>query len=103
MTAAQEIDFDTCTVREWLEHVGRPKYQRYMGKSAQLLNRAAREDVNLFPASWYMQSCDFGRDNGVPVPPHLFRWERKAPGKQNEYSDATVQVQATEKAGEASA
>ena len=93
MENTDNIDFDRCTVAEWIGHVGRKDFEAITGKSKQLVTRAIKEGV--MPSNGFTEVSDFGLQKSVPVPRHLFRWKLKPRGKQSDYDRTEIQGGAT--------
>jgi hypothetical protein len=68
------------TVRDFIAHVGRDRFQTATGYSTQLVTRAL--STGLMPSGWYLNVRSFCNTLGVMVPEHLFRWDQKQSSKQ---------------------
>lgn len=78
------------TLEQFLDRVGRQRFQDEIGKSTQLVTRA-KED-GMMPAHWFLDVRNWCVRNQLDVPEHLFRWSVKSRGKQNANDAAEFQV-----------
>lgn len=77
------------TFSEFLNQVGRKRFQDAIDVSTQLVTRALNDE--LMPAHWFLKVRDWCVSNQIDVPEHLFRWEPKSRNKQNANSEACFQ------------
>ncbi len=80
------------TVSDFLEEVGRQRFEAACGHGKQVVSRAIKK--NLMPAHWYFDTRDFCEELSIPVPEHLFRQSytpRSGGGKQDDDQQGCVQ------------
>lgn len=70
------------TVSDFIESVGRARFESALGHPTQVVSRAIKE--NVMPAHWYFECRDWCREINVEVPEHLFRRSRRSPGERHQ-------------------
>lgn len=78
------------TVGQFIQFVGRKRFEAELGVKTQVVTRAIRDD--LMPARWFLSVRGLCNELGVMTPEHLFRWQHGHCNKQNVYHGETIKV-----------
>lgn len=72
-----KTDTKQMNMKEFLDAVGRKKFQDETGHSMQVVSRAVKN--GLMPAHWFYGVREFCRANDFVAPEHLFQWSHPSP------------------------
>lgn len=82
------------SVRDFIEHVDRDRFQTTLGHTPQVVSRAIAR--NVMPAHWFLGVRGLCNELGILTPENLFQWSRPEPANKSDnkqYAKSPAEIQ----------